>query len=139
MKGAADELERLLALLPPALEEERVAAAAQGRALAAADAALAAAKAPPPRAPSPPPPPPPPSPPAPKGLSPALQAEEVAAARVAALMEALYLSRLFDVTEEGRPTFGAQMERSSALSWDSYRAAASQARIAAAPPLWRAC
>lgn len=126
MKGAAEELERLLSALQPALDDERATATAQGRALAAADAALAAATAPPPRAPTPPPP-------IPTGLSPA-QAEELAAQRVATLMEALYLSRLFDITEEGRPTFGAQMERSAAISWDSYTSAGNQARLATHPP-----
>jgi len=123
-KGAADELERLVASLAPVLEEERATAVAQGRALAAADAALAAAIAPPPRPPTPPPPPPPVAPQV-VGLSPA-QAEALVAQRVATLMEALYLSRLFDVTEEGRPTFGAQMERSAALSWDGYRMTAAE-------------
>jgi hypothetical protein len=127
VKGAAEELERLLSSLQPALDDERATATAQGRALAAADAALAAATAPPPRAPTPPPPP------APTGLSPG-QAEELAAQRVAALCEALYLSRLFDITEEGRPTFGAQMERSAVLSWDSYTSAGNQARPATHPP-----
>ena len=127
MKGAADELERLLASLPDALAEERATAAAQARAAATAAATPPAAPEPPPRAATPPPPPPP----KPVGLLPA-QAEELVSARIATLMEALYLSRLFDVTEEGRPTFGAQMERSAALSWDGYRASANQARPAAA-------
>ena len=124
MKGAADELERLLASLPEALAEERAAAAAQARAAATTAAKHQAAPEPPPRAATPPPPPP-------AGLSPA-QAEELVSARIATLMEALYLSRLFDVTEEGRPTFGAQMERSAAISWDNYRASSNQARLAAA-------
>jgi hypothetical protein len=53
----------------------------------------------------------------------AAEAEALVTSRVSSLLTLLYMARLFEVeVVEGRPTYGQQMERSAALSWDSFHA-----------------